>query len=318
MGALVGGLEAADALDEFAEWATTLNQRSVLRLLDPTWAGAGMFRAEKILDVVRDLLNDTAIEDLPMPFTAVATDLIAGKSVWLQRGALAAAIRASIAIPGVIAPHILDGRVLADGGVLDSLPVAPLAGIPADLRIAVSVSAPDSQRSRDGEAAEANDAKGTGKDSKEAGAADRLNWLLRSKAALMETDTAQSLLGWFGGGAEPGEESGGESGRESEEADAAKEAVLKAATQIAPKLTSFEVMNRTIDVMQSALARMQLATYPPDILIEVPRSTSRSLDFHRAAEVIEIGRERAARALDAYEGTVDDDPAAVQPEGNAK
>ena len=68
-----------------------------------------------------------------------------------------------------------------------------------------------------------------------------------------------------------------------------------------PRLRSFEVMNRTIDVMQGALARHQLASYPPDVLVEVPRNTCRSLDFHRAAEVIDVGRRLAVRALDAYE-----------------
>ena len=69
---------------------------------------------------------------------------------------------------------------------------------------------------------------------------------------------------------------------------------------MAPKLGSFEVMNRTIDIMQTALARHHLGSYPPDILIEVPRTSSRSLDFHRAADMIEIGQTLAARALDSY------------------
>src|ERR1700712_4882245 len=127
MGALVGGLQAAGKLDEFTDWATSLTQRAVLRLLDPSLTAAGVLRAEKILDGVREIIGDIAIEELPIPYTAVTTDLIAGKSVWLQRGPVVAAIRASIAIPGVIKPHVLDGRLLADGGILDPLPMAPLA-----------------------------------------------------------------------------------------------------------------------------------------------------------------------------------------------
>ena len=69
-----------------------------------------------------------------------------------------------------------------------------------------------------------------------------------------------------------------------------------------PKLRSFAVMMRTIDIAQAALARHQMAAYPPDVLIEVPRTACRSLDFHRAAEVIELGHELAARALDRFEG----------------
>lgn len=110
MGALVGGLYAAGALDEFTDWATTLTQRALLRLLDPSITAAGVLRAGKILETVRDMLGEETIENLPIPYTAVATDLIAGKSVWLQRGPVDAAIRASIAIPGVISPHLLDGR----------------------------------------------------------------------------------------------------------------------------------------------------------------------------------------------------------------
>ena len=66
-----------------------------------------------------------------------------------------------------------------------------------------------------------------------------------------------------------------------------------------PRLGSFEIMNRTIDIAQSALARHTLATYPPDLLIEIPRNACRSLEYHRAEEVIEIGQELAAAALDA-------------------
>ena len=144
MGALVGGLHAAGKLDEFAGWARSLTQRAVLRLLDPKITAAGVLRAEKILDAVRDILGEVTIEELPIPYTAVTTDLLTGKSVWLQRGPVDAAIRASIAIPGVILPHVLDGRLLADGGILDPLPMAPIAAVNADLTIAVSLSGSES------------------------------------------------------------------------------------------------------------------------------------------------------------------------------
>src|SRR6185436_13271446 len=83
------------------------------------------------------------IEELRIPFTSVATDLITGKSVWMQRGPVDDAIRASIAIPGLITPHVLDGRLLADGGILDPIPMAPLSAVNADATIAVSLSGDD-------------------------------------------------------------------------------------------------------------------------------------------------------------------------------
>lgn len=284
MGALVGGLHAAGALEEFVAWATTLTQRSLLRLLDPSIAAAGSLRAEKILDAVRDMLGDTTIENLPIPYTAVATDLIAGKSVWLQRGPLDAAIRASIAIPGVISPHLLDGRLLADGGILDPLPMAPVAAVNADLTIGVSLFRADTDNAAD----EAAGAELTP-------ARERLNRLVRSTSALWER---------FGAGPEP------TFFPQDADSEDPEEDLDGPADPTIPKLGGFAVMNRTIEIAQAALARHQMATYPPDLLIEVPRNSCRSLDFHRATEVIQLGRDLAARALDA----LDVDPkAASQP-----
>jgi NTE family protein len=265
MGALVGGLEAAGKLDDFAEWAKSLTQRAILRLLDPKITAAGVLRAEKILDAVRDILGEVTIEELPIPYTAVSTDLLSGKSVWLQRGPVDAAIRASIAIPGVIVPHVLDGRLLADGGILDPLPMAPISAVNADLTIAVSLSG--------------SEAGGQEPDDEPNATTEWLGRMWRSTTALF--DAAQS-------------EAGQSEENPAKLVDASKEVSV-------PRLGSFEVMNRTIDIAQAALARHTLAAYPPDLLIEVPRTACRSLEFHRAAEVIGVGRELAAAALDGLE-----------------
>src|SRR5258705_1779767 len=264
MGALVGGLEAAGKLDEFEDWAKSLTQRAVLRLLDPSITAAGVLRAERILDAVRDILGEVTIEELPIPYTAVSTDLLSGKSVWLQRGPVDAAIRASIAIPGVIAPHVFDGRLLADGGILDPLPMAPIAAVNADLTIAVSLSGSEA-----GGRYEPTDTEPWA-------TTEWLTRMWRSTTALFESNRSVAL---------PDETAGDE-----ELVDASKEEVV-------PKLGSFEVMNRTIDIAQAALARHTLAAYPPDVLIQIPRTAGRSLEFHRAAEVIDIGRELAAAGL---------------------
>lgn len=287
MGALVGGVQAAGRLDELADWAKSLTQRTILRLLDPSISAAGVLRAEKILDAVRDILGPIRIEDLDLPYTAVATDLLAGKSVWFQRGPIDVAIRASIAIPGVIAPHALDGRLLADGGILDPLPMAPIAATNADLTIAVSLNGSEPGASHDA---------GPGV------TADWLNRMVRSTTALLDTSavkslldrpTARSVLGRLGAALPESETWPHESGEEHvpDEPDVPE----------IPKLGGFEVMNRTIDIAQSALARHTLAAYPPDLLIEVPRSTCRSLEFHRAVEVIAAGRALANDALDTLE-----------------
>lgn len=297
MGALVGGLQAAGRLDEFADWAKSLTQRTILRLLDPSISAAGVMRAGKILDAVRDILGPVAIEDLAIPYTAVATDLLAGKTVWFQRGPLDEAIRASIAIPGVIAPHAVDGRLLADGGILDPLPMAPLAAVNADLTIAVSLSGSETIGNREPEPG---------------ATVEWLTRMVRSTSALLDTAAARSLLdrptaravlSRLGGpSGEPDGWSDTDDERPATEDDAEE---LAGAGSDVPKLGSFEVMNRTIDIAQAALARHTLAVYPPDLLIEVPRSTCRALEFHRAVEVIATGRALANEALDALD--VDDD-----------
>jgi NTE family protein len=266
MGALVGGLQAAGRLDEFAEWAKSLTQRAVLRLLDPSITAAGVLRAEKILDAVRDILGEVTIEELPIPYTAVSTDLLSGKSVWLQRGPVDAAIRASIAIPGVITPHVFDGRLLADGGILDPLPMAPIAAVNADLTIAVSLAGSES-----GGRYEPTD-------TEPRATTEWLSRMWRSTTALFER-----------------------TGAPADELGSARELVEVSKEEPVPRLGSFEVMNRTIDIAQAALARHTLAAYPPDVLVEVPRSACRSLEFYRAAEVIGIGRELTAAVLDELE-----------------
>ncbi|MBE1552704.1 NTE family protein [Mycobacterium sp. OAS707] len=273
MGALVGGLQAAGKLDEFADWAKSLTQRAVLRLLDPSISAAGALRAEKILDAVRDILGEVTIEELSIPYTAVSTDLLSGKSVWLQRGSVDAAIRASIAIPGVITPHVFDGRLLADGGILDPLPMAPIAAVNADLTIAVSLAGSEA-----GGRYEPTD-------TEPRASTEWLSRMWRSTTALFERT-----------GAAPDEAA-------DELVDVSKNDPAEAvdAVEPVPRLGSFEVMNRTIDIAQAALARHTLAAYPPDVLIEVPRTACRSLEFYRAAEVIDIGRELAVAVLDELE-----------------
>ncbi len=281
MGALVGALQAADKLDEFTSWASALTQSAVLRLLDPSLTAAGVLRAEKILAAVREIIGPRTIESLPIPYTAVSTDLIAGKSVWLQRGPIDAAIRASIAIPGVIAPYLLDGRLLADGGILDPLPMAPLAAVNADLTIAVSLNASDPNPTPDSPRP----------------TAELLNRMRRSTTSLIDRaaastlldgPTARSVLSRFSNAVD-GIDAATESEVETEED-----------THV-PRLGGFEVMNRTIEISQAALMRHTLAAYPPDLLIEVPRTVCRSLEFYRASEVIEIGHELACAALDSLD-----------------
>lgn len=139
MGALVGGIHAAGKLAVYRDWVGALAKFDVLRLVDWTFSGGGLIKGERIIGTLRELVGDVLIEDLPLAFTAVAVDIDRGREVWLARGPLFDAIRASIAIPTVFRPHHVDGRRLVDGGLLNPVPVTPLIREAADYLVAVSV-----------------------------------------------------------------------------------------------------------------------------------------------------------------------------------
>ncbi len=142
IGALVGGIYANRKLEGYAEWVLALERMQVLRLLDPTIGSAGLFKGERIIQVLRELVGDAEIASLPIRFTAVATDLESGEEVWLRQGPLFDAIRASIATPSVFTPARRGGRTLVDGAVVNPVPVAPTVDDPTDLTIAVDLSGP--------------------------------------------------------------------------------------------------------------------------------------------------------------------------------
>jgi NTE family protein len=145
MGALIGGIYATGKLDIYANWVRALRKRDVMRLLDFAYSRAGLFSGDRIIRKLRDMLGDTRIEDLPLSFTAVATDLDASREIWLTRGSLFDAIRASIAIPTVFTPVTYQGHVLVDGGLLNPVPVAPTLKDVTDLTVAVSLSGKEEQ-----------------------------------------------------------------------------------------------------------------------------------------------------------------------------
>ncbi len=140
MGALIGGIYAAGKLDTYARWVSALDRLDVLKLLDLSFSGTAIFKGERIINTLRELIGDRNIEDLPLSFTAVATDLDESKEVWLSSGSLFSAIRASIAFPTVFSAFNYHGRHLVDGGLLNPVPIAPTLRDMTDLTIAVSLS----------------------------------------------------------------------------------------------------------------------------------------------------------------------------------
>jgi len=142
IGALVGGIHAAGRLAHYRDWVSGLQRQQVARLLDLSFGAGGLFKGQRIMGVLREMVGDALIESLPTQFTAVATDLENGSEVWLREGSLFEAIRASMAAPMVFTPHRVDGRLLSDGGLVNPLPLSPLPRHDELLTIAVDVGGP--------------------------------------------------------------------------------------------------------------------------------------------------------------------------------
>ncbi|MEH6545680.1 MAG: patatin-like phospholipase family protein [Sneathiella sp.] len=125
IGSLVGGIYALDKLDDFTGWVTALTKSDILRLLDFSIGQAGLVKGDRIIDTLRDLVGDKLIEDLPISYTAVASDIVNEKEIWFSNGPLFEAIRASISMPMFFTPAKYGDRELLDGGMLNPVPVAP-------------------------------------------------------------------------------------------------------------------------------------------------------------------------------------------------
>ena len=277
MGALIGGLYAAGGLEAYSDWVCGLTHRDVLRLYDVAPRAPGAIRGERIFARVSELLGDARIEDLPIQFTAVATDLMTGEERWFQEGRVSAAVRASAALPGFLPPVVFQGRLLADGGLVNPLPVAPTVTARADLTVAVVVAGPS--RTIADVSAPPPASRG----------ADHVDVLRRTATHVLDSDLVRGLGTRLNALRTTPPAAAGEVDAET------KEAVFDA---LPAGLRTLDVMELSLAAVRTAVMRHTLAGHPPDVLISVPRSSCRTLDFHKAEAMIALGRQLATEALD--------------------
>jgi NTE family protein len=253
MGALVGGIYAAGRLDAYRDWVCALRRTDVLRFIDLSFSAGGLIKGDRIMDTLREMVGEHAIEDLPLAYTAVATDIDRQREVWITEGPLFDAIRASIAVPTIFTPHEYLGLTLVDGGLLNPVPIAPTFRDFTDLTIAVNLN---------GEPLPAQPERGPPAPEQPAEPASDL----RSRI--------QQFLDMLSDNLSP----------ETGEHD----------------LGVLELVSRAFDTMQNAIAAEKLATYAPDVVINVPRNACGPQEFHRAAEMIELGYRLAAERMAAH------------------
>jgi|LNFM01.1.fsa_nt_gb NTE family protein len=258
IGAVVGGCHLAGRLDELEVFARSLNRRRVMSLLDFNLAGTGLITGGKLGALLERHIGDRAIEDLPKPFAAVATELGTGHEVWLRRGGLVAAMRASYALPGIFPPVEINRRWLFDGALVNPIPVSVCRALGARYVIAVNlnadmcargtvvpefdepVSIPELQPS----------------ENEPAQPAGSMRSLLRRQ--------------WFGSEKDPKDHRPGISA----------------------------VLVDALSIVQDRISRSRLAGDPPDTILSPRLSGIGPFEFHRADELISHGRDAARREID--------------------
>lgn len=248
MGSVIGGIHAAGELDTYVDWAYRLDKGDVVKLLDFSFTWTSIFKGERIIEVLRELVGDRQIEELQKGFTAVATALDEQREVWLNDGPLFGAIRASTAVPGVFAPVELGGRTLVDGGLVNPIPIAPTLNDATDMTIAVNLSSfEDDYRPEE---------------------------VKKTPVEPQREDSYRRKISRFINNVLESDDS------EPSPPDAA------------------ELLVKSIDVMQGAIARLKLAAYAPDLTVNIPRNAATFFEFHRAEEMAELGYERTRKVLD--------------------
>lgn len=248
IGSLIGGVYAAGKLDQLEKWMLSIDKLDIANLLDLSWGSGGIFKGDKLINTLIDLLEDIQIENLSIPFTAVAADIITEKEVWINSGSLFDAIRASVSLPLFFTPVKYKDSVLIDGGVLNPVPIAPTFNDDTDLIIAVNLG----------------------------GVLLKDNVEVKNEIDENKGDTLfqQGIKNFI------------------------KSFDKKENEPSTKNWGMYDVADKAFDTMQSTIARLKIASYPPDIEIEIARNACGTLEFDRAAEMIKLGYEKAQLAFE--------------------
>jgi NTE family protein len=259
MGALVGGCYGTNQLDTLEDWARSLTMRRIISYLDVRIGGSGLIEGDRLANRLHDAIGEATIENLPIRFAAIATEIGTGHEVWLTHGSLSLAVRASYALPGIFPPVHLGGRWLVDGALVNPVPVSAARALGARVVVAVNMDADRFGRGTTiaSHGSEAGDAPAVAPPREPSNGFARLRNMFGAERALKRHMIA--------GDARPGFPT---------------------------------VMIESFNIMQDRLTRMRLAGDPPDVHITPRIGHVGWLDFHHAAESIEVGRTATEKAID--------------------
>jgi len=302
MGAVVGGIYGAGKLDLYRDWIQSLDYLDVLRLVDVSFR-LGAIRGEKVFGQIRNIVGEINIEDLRIPYTAVATDLTHQQEIWFQEGCLHQAMRASAAIPSLFTPVMQGNRMLVDGGLLNPLPIVPVVSSHCDLIIAVNLNS-TSQNSYQLPVIQRPPAFKSRFDTLMNSLGSHMPFRNKHASDLLELE--QVMLKPLPDSAPNPWVESTRPGAQQPAAAPTQEGAPKSASgsfiidNVGPA-SLLDLINQSFEVMQTSLAQYKIAGYPPDILINVPKRVCRFFEFYKAPELIALGREIARDTLDRYE-----------------
>lgn len=263
IGAMVGAVYASGKIDELEEIVLQFDWRHILHFFDIVFPKSGLIDGMKVADFIRSHVEEKNIEELPIPFRAVTTDLTTGHEVVIQDGDIIEAVRASISLPGIFTPVRKNGKILVDGGLVNPVPVSVVRKMGADFVVAVDLSRDivTKKATRLVPLAGSSPVAGT-----EAGlnptVKARISALLNKELGSLDLPAFKQIRQWMGQN---------------------------------PLPSIFEVLINSIYIMENRIAATGLQVYPPDLLIRPKLGHIRLLEFHRANEAI-AGGYREAKA----------------------
>lgn len=260
MGALVGGIYAAGGLDAFKEWMKTVDRMKVFNLMDFTIGNGGFVKGEKVIDELKSIIPDKLIENLPIPFTAVATDIRHRKEVVFDRGSLYDAIRSSISLPSIFTPNRIGDMLLIDGGVVNPVPVNRVVRTPGDILTAVDLNGPYIEKPEEKQ----EHVKGRIRQ--------RLDKIVDTIADKVKKDEVEAHL-----------LSGSENLEKEKEDD--------------NDMGIVTILNESSSVMIQTNADLTLKLYPPDILVRIAKNAYSTMEFYKYDEIVALGRTKMEEAL---------------------
>lgn len=286
IGSLIGGMYAAGKLPEVKEFLFSLNGWKVFSLMDISISRNHLVKGDKVIEALQEIVPDVNIEDLRLPYKAIATDLLTGEEIIFDKGDLFHAIRASISIPSLFRPVKMGMRTLIDGGIANTMPLNRVERSGHDILVAFNVNDIDVDAIRQILVAEADAtaAREHAEDERKA----------ESKAVIdsvMHNDTMTFIEKL---------RLAGMHGHKLIQDILAKEE--KPQKSFDPDANYFTILSRTFDLMNHWNTELMMKLCPPDILVNMPFDAFGAIsDYARAEEICEAGRKLMKEALDKYE-----------------